>query len=562
MGGCYKAVARNASGEGHATINLTFEEGSGGDKPKIPDGIPPRFPKKPSIKQDGDDLILECILEANPLPEITWYRKDKVIKEDARITWECKKGKKNRFLLTLRIKNPTLKDAGMYRCNAFNSSGDSNANIDLKFETEDEAGNKGETAGEPGIAGTPPTFTEKPKIVPNEKGTLVTLKFQIKADPKCEIQWFKGMDKINDSAKYSQKYTALSASNEYEIALEIQDPSADDGGDYKCLVKNDHGQLQAKLNLNIEAEPQASGKTTWAPTFVEKPKIVTLQEGKLVQLIVRYKASSKCTCSWYYKETMIQQSQSMQVFHEKVDSSSYECRLEIKEPGANTAGMYKCLVSNEKGEINANLMLNVQMAAAETQVETKEKTRKVSTTGVSVKKERRKSVILQCAVSGQKDVEITWKKGGNELETTEKKKSSRYSVEKKFSEQNQTVIQLEIMEADVTESGVYELVAKNAEGETQSQTVELTSEQVEMSLKAQEEAAESKAKKKKKKKKKTVEKKELIAPEISSFLRNQILKEGENIDMKCRLDEEIEEGDVEVTWSFNDKVITNSDRIQ
>ena len=26
--GCYKAVARNASGEGHATINLTFEEGS------------------------------------------------------------------------------------------------------------------------------------------------------------------------------------------------------------------------------------------------------------------------------------------------------------------------------------------------------------------------------------------------------------------------------------------------------------------------------------------------------------------------------------------------------
>ena len=112
---------------------------------------------------------------------------------------------------------------------------------------------------------------------------------------------------------------------------------------------------------NFMKYTQAPGKTTDAPTFVEKPKIVTLQEGKLVQLIVRYKASSKCTCSWYYKETMIKQSQSMQVFHEKVDSSSYECRLEIKEPGANTAGMYKCLVSNEKGEINANLMLNVQV---------------------------------------------------------------------------------------------------------------------------------------------------------------------------------------------------------
>merc|ERR1712080_93755 len=77
--------------------------------------------------------------------------------------------------------------------------------------------------------------------------------------------------------------------------------------------------------------------------------------------IVKYKASSKCTCSWFYKETQIQQSQSIQVFHEKVDTSSFECRLEIQDPGPDTAGMYKCLASNEKGEINANLMLNIQL---------------------------------------------------------------------------------------------------------------------------------------------------------------------------------------------------------
>merc|ERR1712113_207303 len=292
-------------------------------------------------------------------------------------------------------------------------------------------------------------------------------------------------------------------SNEYEIALEIQDPSADDGGDYKCLVKNEMGQLQAKLNLNIEAEPATPGKTTDAPTFTEKPKIVTLNEGKLVQLIVKYKAVSKCTCSWYYKETMIKQSQSIQVFHEKIDESSYECRLEIKDPGPDTAGMYKCLVSNDKGEINANLMLNIQMAQSEvTSTESKTSvTRKTSeTTKMSVKKERRRSVILQCAVSGQSDVDIVWKKEGSVLETTEQKKTSRYSVEKKASTQNQTIIQLEIMDADVEDKGVYELVAKNSEGETQSQIVELTEKQVlksigkktaehvKLSLQAQEEA--------------------------------------------------------------------------
>ena len=77
---------------------------------------------------------MECILEANPLPEITWFRKDVKITENQRISYECLKAKKHRFLLTLTIKNPTLADGGMYRCNAFNPFGDSNANIDLNFE--------------------------------------------------------------------------------------------------------------------------------------------------------------------------------------------------------------------------------------------------------------------------------------------------------------------------------------------------------------------------------------------------------------------------------------------
>ncbi len=221
----------------------------------------------------------------------------------------------------------------------------------MNFVAADDEGAKPETTTDSGAVGIPPTFTEKPKIVPNEKGTLVTLTFKIKADPKPEIQWFKGMDKIHDSAKFSQKYVTLNQNGEYEIALEIQDPNADDGGDYKCLVKNEHGQLQAKLNLNIEAEPATPGKITDAPTFTEKPKIVTLEDGKLVQLIVRYKSSSKCTCSWYYKETKIEASQSLQIFHEKIDSTSYECRLEVREATAANAGMYKCLVSNEKGNI-------------------------------------------------------------------------------------------------------------------------------------------------------------------------------------------------------------------
>ncbi len=46
------------------------------------------------------------------------------------------------------------------------------------------------------------------------------------------------------------------------------------------------------------------------------------------------------------------------------------------------------------------------------------------------------------------------------MKTVEQSNSSRYSVEKKISTQNETLVQLEILEADLADSGVYELVAR------------------------------------------------------------------------------------------------------
>ena len=101
---------------------------------RIPDGKAPRFPKKPTIKQDGDILVMECILEANPVPEITWYQGTKVISDSNRVRMSRKATGKDTYLLTLEISNPTKEDGGNYRCNAFNNFGESNANIALNFQ--------------------------------------------------------------------------------------------------------------------------------------------------------------------------------------------------------------------------------------------------------------------------------------------------------------------------------------------------------------------------------------------------------------------------------------------
>lgn len=176
-------------------------------------------------------------------------------------------------------------------------------------------------------------------------------------------------------------------------------------------------------------------------------------------------------------------------------------------------------MQNKYGEINANLTLNIQVAPV------------IRERPIIKKVEKKKSVILQCTVQGQKDLDVKWFKEGKAIESS---KLSRYSIDKRVSEQRQGeyVVQLEIADADVNDKGSYQLVAKNERGESQSQSVVLTEDQVTMATKEPEEEAavttttstEVKKKKKKvvKKKKKKEEVKEVPTPELSSFLKNLV----------------------------------------
>merc|ERR1712173_520228 len=138
--------------------------------------------------------------------------------------------------------------------------------------------------------------------------------------------------------------------------------------------------------------------------------------------------------------------------------------------------------------------------------------------------------------------------------------------------EGETIVQLEIQDTDATDQGSYQLVAKSETGETQSQTVTLQEDQVKMeaaevapeaeaaSVASTEESVKKKKKKVVKKKKKKEAEKEIPKPELSSYLKNFIKKEGESIEMKCRLEEEYEEGDVKMTWFFNDTEIQSDEK--
>ncbi|XP_037070962.1 disorganized muscle protein 1-like [Pollicipes pollicipes] len=135
-GGEYKAVAKNKNGEGSASINLNIAGDE--EEAKEPSGGAPRFPKKPTIRQEGDDLVMACVMEANPMPVITWYHGTKVVTASSRLRIASKETSKDTYLLTLTVSSPTQEDGGNYRCNARNKIGESNANIALNFQASEE----------------------------------------------------------------------------------------------------------------------------------------------------------------------------------------------------------------------------------------------------------------------------------------------------------------------------------------------------------------------------------------------------------------------------------------
>ena len=148
------------------------------------------------------------------------------------------------------------------------------------------------------------------------------------------------------------------------------------------------------------------------------------------------------------------------------------------------------------------------------------------------KVEKKKSVVLQCAVQGTQDIDVQWFKEGQAISAG---KTSRYSVEKKKSEvrDGETIVQLQIEDTEINDQGSYQLVAKSETGETQSQTVTLQEDQVKMEAAeataeadtasasaATEEVVKKKKKKVVKKKKKKEEEKVIPKPELSSYLKN------------------------------------------
>ncbi|CAB4066934.1 unnamed protein product [Lepeophtheirus salmonis] len=234
----YCALAiRHLSQEDAGNYTLTVRN-QYGEKKEV---FEPAFFRKPSSRQEGNKLHIECEIEALPKPDIRWYRNDQEIQENEKYSFyrAVQQSNVNIHFARLTVLNPGPNDGGNYVVRAVNEIGDKDCTIALNF---------GDLVGDEN--NVPAKIYEQPQLKQPDPNILI-LEAHIHANPKPKITWLCNGDFIKESdRKYAKLEPRVGEKNKWNATLTIVKPTKADSGDIKCSAKNKWGNDHTTFNLS------------------------------------------------------------------------------------------------------------------------------------------------------------------------------------------------------------------------------------------------------------------------------------------------------------------------
>ncbi|XP_069791647.1 myosin light chain kinase, smooth muscle-like isoform X2 [Narcine bancroftii] len=220
---------------------------------------------------DGERLLLQCRVVANPPPVVTWTINGKAIKSSKFINIS-----QEGSLRTLTIEEVLPEDEGQYRCIAENSAGKMECTCSVTVVAESKSPQPTEKRSKTKFISSPTSETDcaeatikkkptpktppKPAVLPQilqcpgsmkvRAGESAELFCKLAGTPPLSYTWLKFRKQIKESDHIKIENTDCSSK------LIISSTKHDDCGCYYLLAENKTGSKQVQVNLTIVDRPE------------------------------------------------------------------------------------------------------------------------------------------------------------------------------------------------------------------------------------------------------------------------------------------------------------------
>ncbi|KAB5577114.1 hypothetical protein PHYPO_G00206230 [Pangasianodon hypophthalmus] len=322
--GQYSCTATNSKGKATCSWTLTVKS------PRL-EGKAPVFSSalKGCAITEGQNISLQCSVEARPQPTISWLLNDKAISYGNAVF--------DGIQAQLTIQDALCADEGLYSCVAENEHGRAVCTARVLVKAKSNVKRPVAVPVSEQKRPSPPVFLKELRDLRVMDGSQVTMTVEVTGHPAPEVLWLQNGKEIQESEDFHFE------SKGSQYSLVIQEVFPEDTGTYTCEAWNEVGEARTEASLTVQ-EPQ-DGVQPW---FITKPKSTTVCEGQHALLSCAIAGDPFPEFLWMKDGQVVSSGQDFEVL-QKEDVVS----LFIRRVKADHAGNYEIHLKNKIGDCSA-----------------------------------------------------------------------------------------------------------------------------------------------------------------------------------------------------------------
>ncbi|KAM4870415.1 striated muscle preferentially expressed protein kinase isoform X2 [Urocitellus parryii] len=383
------------------------------------------IPLQNVVVAPGADVLLKCIITANPPPQVSWLKDGSTLHSEGRLLIRAE-GERH----TLLLREAQEADAGSYMATAINELGQASCAASLAVRpggstspfsspitSDEEYLSPPEEFPEPGETwpGTPtmqlspsqnhrssdtgskapPTFKVSLMDQSVREGQDVIMSIRVQGEPKPVVSWLRNRQPVRpDQRRFAEEAEGGLC------RLRILAAERGDAGFYTCKAVNEYGARQCEARLEVRAHPESRSLAVLAPL-----QDVNVGAGEMALFECLVAGPADVEVDWLCRGRLLQPA----LLKCKMHFDGRKCKLLLTSVHEDDSGVYTCKLSTAKDELTCSARLTVRPSLAPLFTRLLE--------DVEVLEGR--AARFDCKISGTPPPSVTWTHFGHPVEESE-----------------------------------------------------------------------------------------------------------------------------------------------